>query len=95
MLFFGWAREREGACDCERLPYSQRPIAATEDRTQAGAEQLGPPKEAAEDDDFLEQMFYDYADNPEDEGCVFAYWTDGIVIRRQRVRGKWEYRCGD
>jgi hypothetical protein len=71
------------------------PPAATEDQTQAGAEQLGPPKEAAEDDDFLEQMFYDYADDPEDEDCVFAYWTDGIVIRRERVRGRWEYRCGD
>jgi hypothetical protein len=40
-------------------------------------------------------MFYDYADDPEDEDCVFAYWTDGIVIRRERVRGRWEYRCGD
>lgn len=76
-----------------------QPAVATEDQTEAGAEQLQSPEElpneGAEEDDFLEQMFYDYAENPDDDDCVCAYWTDGIVIRRERVRGVWEYRHGD
>ena len=45
-----------------------------------------------DDDNFLEQMFYDFASDPEDEDCVFAYWSDGIGIERVRVDSVWQYR---
>jgi hypothetical protein len=66
--------------------------------TEAGAAKPEPEDRAAEDeeeeeeDSFLEEMFETFAEDPYDSDCDFAYWTDGIGIRRERVGGKWQYR---
>ena len=44
-----------------------------------------------EEDSFLEEMFENFASDPEDEECEFAYWSDGIGIRRSRMNGVWTY----
>ena len=44
-----------------------------------------------EEDCFLSAMFDAWAADPYDPMCVHAYWTGGIAIRRERVRGRWKY----
>jgi hypothetical protein len=42
-------------------------------------------------DTFYEEMFYNFAADPDDEHCTYTYWTDGIGIEREWADGKWQY----
>ena len=43
--------------------------------------------------EFLADMFFCFAAEPESDECGFAYWSDGIEIHRERTNdGVWKYR---
>ena len=68
---------------------------ATRDRIPVGNgdEVKAGEEEGSEDevDDFLEEMFYNFASAPDDDRCTYAYWSDGQAITRVRVNGVWQY----
>jgi len=50
--------------------------------------------EDADDTKFYEGIFMDFTGGDFDDlKNTVAYWTDGLSIIRERVEGKWVYRC--
>ena len=76
------------------------PSANCDDRAKRDEESETGDASQEDPPDFYAEMWdvYDGYDQPNNarEGSVQScYWTDGMVIVRTKINGKWEYRCED